>query len=148
MMKYKKFSIELYHHVLFLFCPCDAESIQKWARRKGIAEELDLSDFDNCEAITISSSHGNLVFMHNWEDTPEGLGTLTHELCHVTFNVLNERGVKEEAGNEEAAAYLLESLVAKSVKWLRSTKKLCQPNCPNPDNRAKEVECASPLPTD
>ena len=119
MINVKRFSIEPYKDALYLMCPCSAEGVKAWAKRRKITG-LDLGDFDACDAVTFHTSIGNLVLMHEYSDTPESIAILAHELLHTTFNVLNARGVKEEAGNEEAAAYLLDSLMCKSLKWLRA----------------------------
>jgi hypothetical protein len=122
-MKPKKFLIEPYKDALFLFCPCSKEEALAWAKRKKIDGELDLDGYEGFDAVTYYSTAGNLIFMHRFEDTPAGLGILVHELCHATFNVLNAKGVKEEAGTEEAAAYLLDNMVEKCVKYLRAQAK-------------------------
>jgi hypothetical protein len=131
-MKPKAFVIEPYKDRLYLFCPCTKEQAQGWLKRKKIDELVDMEDYDETDAITFYTSHGNLMFMHDFKDTPEGLALLAHELCHVTFNVLHHTGVKEAEGTEEAAAYLLENLMEKCVKHFRSnkTKPTVEPTTP------------------
>lgn len=117
-MKPKRFTIDPYKNALFLFCPCTREQAEAWVKRKKLGD-MELSSYDEADAITVYTDAGNLVFMHKFEDTPAGLAILVHELCHVTFNVLNATGVKEADGTEEAAAYLLDNLTEKCVKHLR-----------------------------
>jgi hypothetical protein len=116
MINFKRFPIEPYKDALYLFCPCSKDGAKAWVKRRKLVD-------DACDGITYHTSIGNLIFMHEFTDTPESIGVLAHELLHATFNVLNERGVKEEAGNEEAAAYLLDTLISKSLKWLRAQSK-------------------------
>jgi|GEM_PF-4936779 len=119
MIHYKRFPIEPYKDALYLFCPCTQESAEAWVKRRKL-RDVDLSDFNECDGLTFHTMIGNLTFLHEFNDTPDGIGVLGHELVHVTFNVLNERGVKEEQGNEEAAAYLLDSLLSRTLRWLRA----------------------------
>jgi hypothetical protein len=119
-MKPKRFTIEPYKNALFLFCPCSKAEAEQWLKKKKIEEHVDLSTYDNEDAVTFYTSAGNFIFMHKYEDTPHGISILVHELCHATFNVLNAAGVKEEAGNEEATAYLLDNLTEKCIKYLRT----------------------------
>jgi hypothetical protein len=121
-MKPKKFIIEPYKNALYLFCPCSKSEAIAWCKRKKIHEHMDLDDYDEKDAITFGTSAGSMIFMHKFDDTPAGIGVLVHELCHATFNVLNHAGVKEEEGNEEAAAYLLDNLVEKCLKHLRGQR--------------------------
>lgn len=118
-MKPKRFTIDPYKNALYLFCPCSKEEAYAWLKRKKIHEEVDLDDYDTQDAVTFYTTAGNFIFMHRYEDTPHGISILVHELCHATFNVLHAAGVKEEAGHEEAAAYLLDNLTEKCIKHLR-----------------------------
>ena len=123
-MKPKHFPIEPYKDSLLLFCPCTKEQAITWLRRKKLLSRVDIDDYDSSDAVTFyHETLGNLVFMHEFDDTSSAIGVLVHELCHVTFNVLNSKGIKEEAGSEEAAAYLLDNLVEKCVWWLRTQAK-------------------------
>jgi hypothetical protein len=118
-MKPKKFVIEPYKNALYLFCPCSKAEAEAWLTKKKIKEHVDLDDYDTQDAVTFYTSAGNFIFMHKYDDTPHGISILVHELCHATFNVLVHAGVKEEAGHEEATAYLLDNMVEKCIKHLR-----------------------------
>ena len=123
-MRPKRFLIEPYKDSLTLFCPCSKEQAMNWLRRHKLLSRVDIDDYDGTDAVTFyHETLGNIVFMHRFDDSAASIGVLVHELCHVTFNVLNSKGVKEEAGNEEAAAYLLDNLVEKCVRYLRSQAK-------------------------
>lgn len=122
-MRPKRFSIEPYKDVLYLFCPCSKEEAESWLARNGLEEHVDMGEYDEEDAVTYDTDAGNFVFMHKFDDSPTDIGVLVHELCHVTFNVLNGRGVKEEPGSEEAAAYLLDHLVEKCIKHLRGRRR-------------------------
>jgi hypothetical protein len=121
-MKPKRFVIEPYKNALYLFCPCSKEEALAWCKKKKIQEHMDLSDYEEKDAITYGTSAGSMIFMHKFDDTPASIGVLVHELCHATFNVLNHAGVKEAEGTEEATAYLLDNLVEKCIKYLRGQK--------------------------
>lgn len=118
-MKPKKFLIEPYKDALYLFCPCNKAEAEEWLTKKKIKEHVDMDDYETQDAVTFYTNCGNFIFMHKFDDTPHGIGVLVHELCHATFNVLNAKGVKEEAGHEEAAAYLLDNMVEKCLRHLR-----------------------------
>ena len=121
-MKPKRFVIEPYKNALYLFCPCSLEQAQGWLKKKKIDKEVDLDGYETQDAVTFMTSAGNFIFMHKYEDTPHGISVLVHELCHATFNVLHHAGVQEKEGHEEATAYLLDNLVEKCIKHLRSKK--------------------------
>lgn len=123
-MKPKKFIIEPYKNALYLFCPCSKAEAEAWLRKKKIQEHVDLDDYETQDAVTFYTTAGNFIFMHKYEDTPHGISVLVHELCHATFNVLHHAGVKEQEGNEEATAYLLDNLVEKCIKHLRAQVKI------------------------
>lgn len=91
-----------------------------WLKKKKIDQDVDLEDYDAQDAVTFYTTAGNFIFMHKYDDTPHGISILVHELCHATFNVLHAAGVKEEEGNEEAAAYLLDNLTERCIKHLRA----------------------------
>lgn len=118
-MKPKRFTIEPYKDALYLFCPCSKEEAYAWLKKKKIDKDVDLEDYETQDAVTFYTTSGNFVFMHKYADTPAGISILAHELVHVTFNVLHSKGVKEEAGHEEAAAYLLDNLLEKCIRHLR-----------------------------
>lgn len=142
-MKVKRFNVSPYKDNLFLISPCTKESAEAWLRKRKIP--ADLSDFDETDGITLYVPMvGNIVFLPNFEFTIENIGILIHELCHATFNTLNSRGVKEENGHEEAAAYLLDHLAVKCLKWLFNEQlkrasagasgESCTSKSPCPDN--------------
>lgn len=111
-----RFAIDPYKDALYFICPCSAEQAEAWCKKKKIT--LDLDGYDEMDAVTYYSNCGNIMFMHKFESTPAKIAILAHELVHVTFNTLHAKGVKEEVGHEEAAAYLLDSLMEKCLKWL------------------------------
>ena len=120
--KHTRLSIDPYKDVLYFVCPCSKEQALAWCKKKKI--ELELTDYDEFDAVTFYTSAGNMIFMHKFEPTPQKISILAHELVHATFNTLHAKGVKEEAGHEEAAAYLLDSMMERCLKWLiRSEKK-------------------------
>jgi hypothetical protein len=117
-----RLTIDPYKDALYFFCPCSPEQAAAWCKKKKI--ELDLEGYETMDAVTYYSNCGNIVFMQKFEPTPARIAILAHELVHVTFNTLHAKGVKEEAGHEEAAAYLLDSLMERCLKWIiRSEKK-------------------------
>lgn len=120
-MKPKRFDIEPYKDALYLFCPCTKAEAQAWLKRKKIDQQVDLEGYEGFDAVTYYTNCGSMVFMHDFQDTPKGLGILVHELVHVTMSTLNAKGVKEAEGTEEAAAYLLDSLFQKCLKHLRGS---------------------------
>jgi len=114
--KNRRFQIDPYKDALTFFCPCSKDQALAWCKKKKIV--LDLDGYEDMDAVTYYTSAGNIVFMHEFEMTPAKISILAHELVHVVFNTLHAKGVKEEAGHEEATAYLLDSLVEKCLKWL------------------------------
>ncbi len=57
------------------------------------------------------------VFLIGWFD--KQLGTLIHELSHTTFRVLRHAEVGISHANDEAYAYLMDSLFSKAVQASR-----------------------------
>jgi hypothetical protein len=118
-MKAKKFSLEIYRHAMWLISPCTPEEALGWLKKK-VPEGLDVADaFENSDAMTITSSIGELVFLPDYKDSPACISTLVHELTHVAKNVLNSRGVQEKEETEEVLAYMIGYLTEKCIKHLR-----------------------------
>jgi ribonucleotide monophosphatase NagD (HAD superfamily) len=76
--------------------------------------EEDLRTTSGIFATLVSEKTGEKAYILGWFN--EDVTTLAHELVHACFMVLDDMGVKVEAGNNEALAYLHTYLMRKIME--------------------------------
>lgn len=109
------FHIPVYGGRIF-FCR-DAKAWNQCQKHMGSADTTDGKVSGLCGEL-INSESGEVVYLIGW--FAGGGATLVHELAHVTFFILDRAGVPvEPGGDNEAYAYLLDTLYTEAISTLK-----------------------------
>lgn len=121
-MKFAAFHDEVYNFTVHLVWEVDAEKLGKYIAANFPGEEAPEDADDWCGCHLPFALKGtppqevHVVALQQLALTPEPLAVLTHELFHVTHDVLSMRGIKCRGSTIEAYTYLLDSLVRRCLE--------------------------------
>lgn len=105
------------------------DHVKHWMQRVFNIKDPSLSKYDNLsargECVTIGYQNGpglkaTVIHMGDkWSESFDNILTLCHEATHVTYAVLNSKGIKHLEETDEVFAYFQESLVSRFVIAMR-----------------------------
>lgn len=110
---------------VWVLCPCDEAKLAAFVTRK-FKQTLEPDDKPGFlgRFVSIEDDAGNelghVIALSKWKNTPANAAVLVHECFHVTHSILSDRGVELNDETGEAFAYLLDSLVSRSMKLLNT----------------------------
>lgn len=109
---------DVYRTVVSVLVTTDKEAGRRFFGAKGFVDgHGHLAEIgDDCLGRTVYNEGG--PEMRVWLKHPHCLGILAHELCHVAVGILYVRGIRTEPGNDEAFAYLYQSLFHQALNAL------------------------------
>lgn len=87
-------------------------------------EKIDWEDMKGCNGVCISAnlkngSFAHLVWLRDFDMTTSSISTLSHELNHLVFEILNHKGVPLRYENQEVFTYLQQFYFADTLKILQ-----------------------------
>lgn len=108
---------------VWILFPCDERALVGFVKRK-FKQTLEPDDKPGflgrfvCVEDGQGNQQGHVIALSKWKNTPACIAVLVHECFHVTHNILTDRGVQLNDDTSEVFAYLLDSLVSRSMKLL------------------------------
>jgi len=112
-MKTKEFYLKIdnWKSGCWLVWPVNRKQAEAWLHQKFTDDDSrEIPHLDTADACTVCSCPP-IIFLTKWNSSPEWIANLTHECIHVANHILEQRGVKEKEGCDEALAYLVGYLV-------------------------------------
>lgn len=104
-MIFKRLYCDIYNaHVLFYTECTQEEFIDHINKKYNILIEDDYSD---CLGITMQANTEERTYYIIWVRNLNDTQTLVHEVLHLTYKILDDRGVVLSNDNNEAVAYYL-----------------------------------------
>jgi len=114
--------IDIYRGGCWLLWPSNREQAEDWYNNKfKHTERQEFHSLDEADAVSILGT-SNVIVLTEWHNNPEWISNLAHECVHVANHILQNRGIKEEKGCDEAQAYLVGFLVSRFLTALKSIK--------------------------
>lgn len=121
-MKIIKIPDDIYHAKIFIINNANNDDLIKYFKRKYQFDYEPDNDFDaihyRIENKTQGLKHNYILFLSKFNNTPEGIGILNHELLHLIYDVLQEVGMKYSGDSEEAYTYYFDYLTEKILNKL------------------------------
>jgi len=105
--------------VLFYHCEDDKAVISHAKRKYGITITSDFSG-NRGQCLEIYDTETQITTWLIWLKHRKDWKTMVHEAAHVTFRILEKRGVKTNSDNDETWCYLHEFFIAEF--WHEMTK--------------------------
>lgn len=100
---------------IYLIAGPSGESEQVLKKRFGYTEGLG----DYADAYTIEHDGVFIIWLEEFNDTPESIAILSHEVSHTTFAALTYLGINHCDETDEVFAYYNGSLMEQAIKFLR-----------------------------
>jgi len=133
-MKTKEIHIPIYGENIFIIYTEDGKKALSFIKRKlpkntdlGNTEYILTGNFekDKNNAMYTYTADENVGFMVCGDDSNNvyNLSIISHECLHLTFKILNHRGVELCHESEEAYTYLHQFLFNEVAHWLLNVKK-------------------------
>jgi hypothetical protein len=127
-MKIAAFHDPVYNFTLHLLWEIDAKQLGEYVATNFPGEENvnEADDWWGCHLPFTQRADPphevHVVALREMSLAPEPLAVLTHELFHVTHDVLRGRGIKCKDSTVEAYTYLLDSLVRRCLEAFEAAK--------------------------
>jgi hypothetical protein len=116
-MKVRQIYCDLYTCTIIIVVNCKHDGFNRYLKRVG-AREYTFTDrhVGLSENFEGGEHHGKFFF---WIADPNDQIDYVHELAHLTFNILQDKGIKADCHNQEAFCYLQGWLMEKITEALR-----------------------------
>ena len=112
--------IDFWDDHCLLVWPVNKEQAEAWFDKKfPDYEKQDFSALNSCQALSVLGSTCRVIFFREWKNNIDYMGHLAHECVHVSNFILNDKGVREEKGADEAQAYFVSFLFRKLYAALK-----------------------------
>ena len=115
---------DLYQFNVHIIWPVNHRDLCAYLKRCfGIIMEPSERTFNGkcSEVITAAGQTGiHVISLAEWANDPKWHGVVAHECFHATEQILDQRGLKHCDQTSEAWAYLLQSLVRRTLRCLGS----------------------------
>lgn len=111
------FYCELYHHN-FYFCPAFTREELAAAIFNNFQLDYPIGDCaagGSCIVVEMDDGRAGTFI---WVDDPKQLDVLVHECVHAANDLLNKRGIRFDADNDEPYAYYVQYLFNKCREFL------------------------------
>lgn len=105
-MKIRAFKNETFDFYVALLWPCTPVQFKEYVREAGFS----CKDVAPCAARCYSERGNHIIGFRRWSGDAVSLGTLAHELIHVTCYAMKECDIALSDETEECFAYLHGSL--------------------------------------
>jgi hypothetical protein len=115
-----------YRAKIFLAVNGSADEISKYCKRyfKSTGDPgIDNSDGGAILTLDYETGKRYILWLAEWKPKTEFLADMGHEILHLVNQVLDERGMKPKAYNDEAHAYFFGYLMKTMLDKLTTLKK-------------------------
>jgi len=111
--------IDFWEDHCLLVWPVTQQSAEEWYRNK--FPNIKAEDFPEINTAGMLSYCGDqrIIFMKEWEMTTEKIAWLAHECVHIGNLILQDKGVDEKEGKDEALAYFVSYLMRKLLEAIK-----------------------------
>lgn len=120
----KEVPVDIYNNSVIFGFGISVREFKAYIRRKEkLADDqvIDLDEHDFCRPLTDGKTfqfNSGKILVQLPVIPKKGSETLAHEIVHAAMFVLDRAGVKIDADNDEALAYLVGYLTREVNKWL------------------------------
>lgn len=119
---------EIYDHDMFVFHKTKPQTIVKKMQEQGFW--LDIEKNEALKWATMTPRTKMRVLYHDdqpravvFGDMKQDVGTLAHEAFHITYALLNSRGLELSSDSEEAYAYCIDWYTKQLGMWCQKTQR-------------------------
>jgi hypothetical protein len=113
---------EVYQQNIYILETCSAEQLQDFVRKTFHEPKYKSVRCFNGRCVHRDGKGTIIALRDKFTFSPVDLGTLSHECFHAVEYIMEERGMRLVHETSEAYAYLLGSLVKRSLCLLRGKK--------------------------
>lgn len=116
-LKIGMFDLSVYFYVNFT----DEEQFKHLSKRKKLTDyDKEQLQMDDTVGYNYKTEYGTQVIrLRKFENTPEDIGVLIHEILHCVIDFTERVGIKFSHDSEEVFTYGLEDLLVKALKKLK-----------------------------